>query len=309
MGFFKSLGRTILGHSSAPRIQSIADNNFHKRWREESESHFKGLNTVLDTWRGNEFLRDLTSTARESRIVSRETGAIRGGVQTAKANIRQGAARSRLGKGFAARQEYQAEEQGSKQVSRVHGEQAERRAQIGHQVEGQYAQTKADILESEHADTLNRENFRQQKNTKYAIGRDANRSAMRGKMLALGAAVVGGGMGAMGVGGLGASAATATQGAVAAGGMSGAMAGLGIGAQVGGMLGGQQSFGQGLSSAFQGNTTPRMPDSVGFSPFLSYAMGQMMQPQGNQSSSGNAGGLQLPGPTMYDQANLRQASN
>lgn len=309
MGFFKSLGRTVLGHDSGPKTQILADNKYQRQWKEDSLSHFAGLNQLADAWYGNQYLRDLIAPSHESRVVSRETSAIRGGVQTAKANIRQTAARGRLGKAFAARQEYEAEERGLGATSAVHGKQAERRNVVGAQRESQYTQTKADIEGAEFADKRAQENFRLQKNTRFEIGRDRNRQAMRGKMIQLGAAIAGGVAGGFGVGGLGASAGVGGAAGTAAGGFSGVMAGASLGSSIGGALGGggQQAFGQNLSQAFGGYNVPRMPEVVGFSPFLSYAMGQI---QGQERQTYGSGRIQLPqGPTSYNQGALDQAAN
>lgn len=311
-GFFNAL----TGRYAAPQASFYErpENAHLREVRGENRALVKDLRGILESFESNPHLRELLSPVAESQAVAAASRSVDVGTATAKREAGERASALGLGRGFVARQGFEADLAGAGAKAGIRGEQAVRRREVGTAVAGQVAQTKSDIETLERNLNVELSGMSAAADAQREAERRAKRSARRGLVLSLAGAAVGGAAGfalagapggmSAGMGGL----IGAQTGAQVGGAVGGAP---GTGAVIGGGFGGIAAMNQGqqMLAAMQGVVPGggQPTNAVGFNPLLAFALGQLSF--GGISGGGAAPAPAPAAPTSYYSAATERAAS
>lgn len=239
------------------------EDQFFEDWRIQNEQWKKDLLGTLQNWRHSGYIKELLSPAHESRGVAMAAESARQGATATKRESTDFATSQGLGRAFVARQNAKADAEARGTVGAAAAGQNYQRVATGATISGQFAQTKADIINQTNSMELARKQGMLESEQRYQAAKQAADSQKTGILTTLAGAAVGG--------------------------VFGGWSGAAVGSAVGGQLGGMPGLG---AVGFQTFTASRAPNVYGFDPFLSYAYGK-----GPYNASGS--GVTLP--STYNQ--------
>lgn len=249
------------------------ENRFNQMWKNQNRNWKGSLYQILQEWRTNPYLKELTSPAYQSRSVAMAAESAKAGATAQKRESRDTASSQGLGRAFSARQEFQADQGARASTSQAAMTQGITAAAVGAEAEAQYAQTSSDIINQYNSMELQRKSEHLDSYRRYETARQERKSARRNTMIQLGALAAGAVAGGVGAFGLEGVASGAGAGLMAGGALTGMMGNAGIGYQM-----------------YAGAS--RMPNVYGSDPFLAYAYSRGLY--GDAAAAQAAGRLQIP---------------